>query len=120
MSLNLTDGDIYINKHYGDLWVLYDSKFTRINDGYTLDSINHLHVFHKIGHLDPAYLDASSFVVKIKSCPICDSDQISIVKDTSNNKWKIGCNDTNCPCCITHMIGSYDTREYAINKWNNR
>ena len=45
------DGDIYFNPVFGDLWIVENGKFVKINDGYdiSLDEPEH---FIKIGHAE--------------------------------------------------------------------
>ena len=45
------DGDIYFNPVFGDLWIVENGKFIKINDGYdiSLDEPEH---FIKVGHAE--------------------------------------------------------------------
>lgn len=45
------DGDIYFNSVFGDLWIVENGKFVKINDGYdiSLDEPEH---FIKVGHAE--------------------------------------------------------------------
>ena len=45
------DGDIYFNPVFGDLWIVENGKFVKINDGYDipLDEPEH---FIKVGHAE--------------------------------------------------------------------
>lgn len=45
------DGDIYFNPVFGDLWIVENGKFVKINDGYdiSLDEPEH---FIKVGHAE--------------------------------------------------------------------
>ena len=45
------DGDIYFNPVFGDLWIVENGKFVKINDGYDiqLDEPEH---FIKVGHTE--------------------------------------------------------------------
>ena len=47
------DGDIYFNPVFGDLWIVENGKFVKINDGYDipLDEPEH---FIKVGHAELA------------------------------------------------------------------
>lgn len=46
-----TDGDVYLNFAYGDLWVVDNKKFVKINDGSTI-SFEDPTRFIKVGHVD--------------------------------------------------------------------
>lgn len=46
-----TDGDIYLNPYFGDLWVVDGNSFIKINDGYTID-LDDPAGFIKVGHID--------------------------------------------------------------------
>lgn len=50
-SLSKVNGDIYFNPLFGDLWIVDDDRFIKINDGYDipLDEPNN---FIKVGHVD--------------------------------------------------------------------
>ena len=45
------NGDIYFNPVFGDLWIVENGKFVKINDGYdiSLDEPEH---FIKVGHAE--------------------------------------------------------------------
>ena len=43
------DGDIYFNPVFGDLWIVENGKFVKINDGYDI-SLNEPEHFIKVGH----------------------------------------------------------------------
>ena len=45
------DGDIYFNPVFGDLWIVENGEFVKINDGYNipLDEPEH---FIKVGHAE--------------------------------------------------------------------
>lgn len=45
------DGDIYWNPSFGDLWLVENGYFIKINDGYIID-INDPASFVKVGHID--------------------------------------------------------------------
>lgn len=45
-----TDGDIYLNPFFGDLWVVKESSFVKINNGYTVD-LDDPKGFIKVGHI---------------------------------------------------------------------
>lgn len=45
------DGDIYLNPMFGDLWVVEDNSFIKINDGFTID-LDDPEGFVKVGHVD--------------------------------------------------------------------
>ena len=45
------DGDIYFNPVFGDLWIVENGKFVKINDGYDI-SLNEPEHFIKIGHAE--------------------------------------------------------------------
>lgn len=45
------NGDIYINPLFGDLWVVDNRAFVKINDGYTVD-LDEPCGFVKVGHVD--------------------------------------------------------------------
>ena len=34
------DGDIYLNPCFGDLWIVQDKQFIKINDGYLIDLVS--------------------------------------------------------------------------------
>ena len=44
-------GDVYLNPAFGDLWVVDDGKFIKINDGYFID-LDDPEGFVKVGHID--------------------------------------------------------------------
>ena len=45
------DGDIYLNPYFGDMWIVDDKHFIKINDGYTTD-FDDPEGFIKVGHVD--------------------------------------------------------------------
>lgn len=45
------DGDIYLNPFFGDMWIVDNKSFIKINDGYTID-IDDPSGFVKVGHVD--------------------------------------------------------------------
>lgn len=45
------DGDIYLNPFFGDMWIVDNKRFIKINDGYTVD-IDDPKGFVKVGHVD--------------------------------------------------------------------
>lgn len=45
------DGDVFYNPFFGDFWVVKDSQFVKINDGYITD-IDDTIGFIKVGHVD--------------------------------------------------------------------
>lgn len=45
------DGDIYLNPMFGDLWIVEDNSFIKINDGFTID-LDDPEGFVKVGHVD--------------------------------------------------------------------
>ena len=45
------DGDVYWNPFFGDLWLVEDGCFIKINDGYTTD-LNDPANFVKVGHIN--------------------------------------------------------------------
>ena len=45
------DGDIYFNPVFGDLWIVENGKFVKINDGYDI-SLNEPEHFVKVGHAE--------------------------------------------------------------------
>lgn len=45
------DGDIYLNPMFGDLWIVEDNSFIKINDGYTIE-LDEPSGFIKVGHVD--------------------------------------------------------------------
>ena len=45
------DGDIYFNPVFGDLWIVENGKFVKINDGYDI-SLNEPEHFIKVGHAE--------------------------------------------------------------------
>ena len=45
------NGDIYLNPFFGDLWVVDNGKFIKINDGYFVD-LDTPSGFVKVGHID--------------------------------------------------------------------
>lgn len=47
----MTDGDIYLNPMFGDMWVVDGNEFIKINDGYSID-IDEPVGFEKVGHVD--------------------------------------------------------------------
>ena len=47
----LTDGDIYWNPVFCDLWVVYGETFVKINEGCTID-VNDVAGFVSVGHVD--------------------------------------------------------------------
>lgn len=49
--LYAVDGDVYLNPSFGDLWVVQDQAFIRINDGLTID-LDEPEGFIKVGHVD--------------------------------------------------------------------
>lgn len=48
---NYTDGDIFLNPLFGDLWIVDGDWLIKINDGYTID-IDDPVGFIKVGHVD--------------------------------------------------------------------
>lgn len=46
-----SDGDIYLNPCFGDLWILQGDELILINDGYSID-IDDPVGFIKVGHVD--------------------------------------------------------------------
>lgn len=51
-----TNGDIYLNPYAGDLWVVDNRKFVKINDGRFVD-IDDPVDFIKVGHIDNAIIN---------------------------------------------------------------
>lgn len=47
----MTDGDIYLNPFFGDLWVFDGKSFVKINDGYKIP-VDDPEGFIKVGHVD--------------------------------------------------------------------
>lgn len=47
----MTDGDIYINPMFGDMWIVDGKSFIKINDGCKID-IDDAGGFIKVGHVD--------------------------------------------------------------------
>ena len=45
------DGDIYFNPVFGDLWIVENGKFIKINDGYNI-SLDEPEHFIKVGHAE--------------------------------------------------------------------
>lgn len=45
------DGDIYLNPFFGDLWIVDDGWFIKINDGYAVE-LDEPSGFIKVGHVD--------------------------------------------------------------------
>ena len=45
------NGDIYFNPVFGDLWIVENGKFIKINDGYDI-SLNEPEHFIKVGHAE--------------------------------------------------------------------
>ena len=45
------DGDIYFNPVFGDLWIVENRKFVKINDGYNI-SLDEPEHFIKVGHAE--------------------------------------------------------------------
>lgn len=45
------DGDIYYNPYFGDLWIVQEDKFVKINDGYSIELDDPVG-FIKVGHID--------------------------------------------------------------------
>ena len=45
------NGDIYFNPVFGDLWIVENGKFVKINDGYDI-SLNEPEHFIKVGHAE--------------------------------------------------------------------
>lgn len=45
------DGDIYFNPCFGDLWIVHNKQFIKINDGYSID-LNEPDGFIKVGHVE--------------------------------------------------------------------
>lgn len=45
------NGDVYLNPGFGDLWIVDNGEFIKINDGYSID-IDAPVGFIKVGHLD--------------------------------------------------------------------
>lgn len=45
------DGDIYVNPCFGDLWIVQNKKFIKINHGYTMD-LEDPSGFLKVGHVE--------------------------------------------------------------------
>ena len=45
------DGDIYFNPVFGDLWIVENGKFVKINDGYNI-SLDEPEHFIKVGHVE--------------------------------------------------------------------
>lgn len=48
---DVVNGDIYLNPYFGDLWIVDDRHFIKINDGYCID-LNDPIGFIKVGHVD--------------------------------------------------------------------
>lgn len=48
---NAVNGDIYLNPCFGDLWIVDDGRFIKINDGYGID-IDDPIGFIRVGHVD--------------------------------------------------------------------
>ena len=45
------NGDIYFNPVFGDLWIVENGKFVKINDGYNI-SLDEPEHFIKVGHAE--------------------------------------------------------------------
>ena len=45
------DGDVYFNPVFGDLWIVENGKFVKINDGYDIP-LNEPERFIKVGHAE--------------------------------------------------------------------
>ena len=45
------NGDIYFNPVFGDLWIVENGKFVKINDGYDIP-LNQSEHFIKVGHAE--------------------------------------------------------------------
>ena len=45
------DGDIYLNPCFGDLWIVQNKQFIKINDGYLID-LDEPSGFIKVGHVE--------------------------------------------------------------------
>lgn len=45
------NGDIYLNPFFGDLWIVDDGYFIKINDGYSVE-LDEPAGFVKVGHVD--------------------------------------------------------------------
>jgi len=45
------NGDVYLNPVFGDLWVVDNNNFIKINDGYTI-SVDDPERFIYVGHID--------------------------------------------------------------------
>ena len=45
------DGDIYFNPVFGDLWIVENGKFVKINDGYNI-SLDEPEHYIKVGHAE--------------------------------------------------------------------
>jgi len=45
------DGDIYLNPLFGDLWIVDNNSFIKINNGTSID-LNDPIGFVKVGHVD--------------------------------------------------------------------
>ena len=45
------DGDIYFNPVFGDLWIVENGKFVKINDGYDIP-LNESELFIKVVHAE--------------------------------------------------------------------
>lgn len=48
---DMTDGDVYLNPLWGDLWIIKGDRFVKINDGYDIE-LNDVADFIKVGHVD--------------------------------------------------------------------
>lgn len=117
MDNNFKDGDVFVNKYNGDIWVLEENKLIRINSGDSL-TLENISSFKKIGHIDKLEDMDTSFYVKLDPCPLCKSTSVICIQDSSNLFWKIGCTTRECPCCVHHLVGKYQRKETAVMRWN--
>ena len=62
----MTDGDIYINPMFGDMWIVDGKSFVKINDGCKID-IDDPIGFIKVGHVDNV-----TNKKMVKTCRTCE------------------------------------------------
>ncbi len=49
--MDYSDGDVYYNPVFGDLWLVDGKSFVKINNGYTID-LDEPERFIKVGHIE--------------------------------------------------------------------
>lgn len=116
--MELNNGDVYLNPYFGDLWIASNNSIVRINTGETLH-VDSTHPLILVGHVENVESLETNFYHKLRVCPICKSNQVNCVVDSSNFLWKIGCSTRECPCYIGSMIGKYSRKDQAVDRWNN-